>query len=856
MSMITLILASLSLSGSQGQQPRTMNGVTVRVWDCGDPIDRFPTIREGQPANAYWVTDNVDLKAQVESQEGALKQHFVGEIRAWLEIKQPGSYRFRLAGDDGARLNLDGQDYGETNNQNGFRVEDEIDLKPGLHPVKIPFYQKAGGFYVTLSWRPPGAKEMSVIPKSAWHTEPGQTFVVAPGPKKWYYGNDPNRPGDGRPEEDVHPSMTLENFRGPEFKPAVGAMCFLPDGRLAISTWDPSGSVYFLSNLDGPWPVKVHHFAQGLGEPLGMCWWNGALYVTQKEEVTQLLDIDGDDVADMYRTVASGWPASQNYHEFTFNLVPLNNKFYISTSVPLKSGVTNYSPGSRSAYANGNGPGSIIEIAPGAGTWRRFARGARTPNGMNIGFDGGIYFCDNQGAWMPASRMNLLREDGFYAHQETPDGKEKSDLPVVWFPHGEIGNSPTEMVLVPDGPFKRQMLVGDVTHGGLKRVFVERVGKGLQGCVFRYSEGIEGGVNRLVWGPDGCLYVGCVGADGDWNHKGTKFGLQRLRPNGKVPFEMLKVESVKDGFEVTFSKRPGAEARDPKHWQVRQWRYEPTVAYGGAKLDERTLPIKAITLIGDRAHIKLEGLKPGHVAYLRMKDIKSAEGELAWVTEAWYTLNEIANRPGLAPLPAPVTVPTAPRLTLFEGIGTDAWQHRDGSAPKWTTQNGALVVNQTAGDILTREKFEDCFLHVEWLAPPGGMGQGQGNSGIKLQERYEIQVLGNPVDLPGAHKVAPDLAGAIYNMRAPDSNPGYGPGVWQSYDIRFTAARWANGKKIKNARLSLWWNGVLVHHDVEMKDKTGASAAEAPGGHPLLLQAHESHAEGDVRYRNVWIVRM
>lgn len=835
--MIALLLA---IAQTQAMMP----GVTVRVWDCGDPIDRFPTIREGQPANAYYVTDKLDLKTEIACQEGPIKQHFVGEVRAWLDIKTPGSYRFRLAGDDGAKLIIDGREYGEAINTTQFRFEDVVDLKAGLHPVRIPFFQKAGNFYLNLSWQPPGAKELSIVPTDAWKTEAGQTFVVAPGPKKWFYGNDPNRPGDGRPEEDVHPSMTLENFRGPDFKPGVGAMCFLPDGRLAISTWDPSGSVYFLSNLDGPGPVKVHRFAQGLGEPLGMRWWKGALYVTQKEEVTKLVDLNNDDVADRYECVATGWPASQNYHEFTFNLVPLNDRFYISTSVPLKSGVTNYSPGSRSAYANGNGPGSIIEINPNDNTWRRYARGARTPNGMNVGFDGLMYFCDNQGAWMPASRMNVIRENGFYAHQETPDGKEKSDPPVVWFPHGEIGNSPTEMVLVPDGPFKGQTLVGDVTHGGIKRVFIERVNNVLQGCVFRYSEGIEGGVNRLVWGPDGCLYVGCVGADGDWNHKGTKFGLQRLRPNDNVPFEMKSVESAPDGLVVTFSSQPFPSAWDPKRWQVRQWRYEPTVAYGGAKLDERTLTVSSIDFKRNQVHLKIDGLKPGHVVYLRMKDIKSFEGKDAWVTEAWYTLNEISKQ-----VPAPVPYPVSPGSgRQFRLSDPAAWQHRNGSPIEWKINGDVFEVNQTAGDILSKERFDDCQIHLEWFAPPGGTGQMAGNSGVKLQERYEIQILGNPTNTNGI-----DLAGAIYNQKAPDKHAGYGPGVWQSYDIKFTAARWENGKKTKNARLSLWWNGILVHNDVELKDKTGASAPEAPGPHPLLLQAHESKAEGDVRFRNIWI---
>lgn len=846
-----IALAALLLL--QVQTAKTMPGVTVRVWDCGDPIDRFPTIREGQPSNAYWVAEKVDLKGAVESQEGPLKENFVGEVRAWLDVPKKGAYRFRLACDDGAKLIVDGKEICETRNLSGFRAEDELELSAGLHPVKIPFYQKAGNFYLSLSWQTPGSNAMTVIPTSAWKTEAGQTFVVAPGPKKWFYGIDPNRPGDGRPEEDVHPSMTLENFRGPDFKPGVGAMAFLPDGRLALATWDPTGSIYFLSNLNGPGPVKVHRFAEGFGEPLGMKWWNGALYVTQKEEVTRVMDTNGDDVADVYECVATGWPASQNYHEFTFNLVPLNGKFYISTSVPLKSGVTNYTPGSRSAYANGEGPGSIIEIDPEKHTWRRFARGARTPNGMNVGTDGHIYFCDNQGAWMPASRMNVLREGAFYGHQETPTGNEPMDPPVVWFPHGEIGNSPTEMVLVPDGPYKRQMLVGDVTHGGIKRVFVEEVGGQLQGCVFRYSEGIEAGVNRLVWGPDGCLYVGGVGADGDWNHLGHKFGLQRLRPNGKVPFEMLKVETVYGGFRVTFTKPAGPEALDPNHWQVRQWRYQPTLQYGGAKLDEKTLPIEKIHKVEGGVVILVKGMKPGSVVYLRMKDIKSEKKELAWVTEAWYTLNNFAPSMSEAKEPirrTPEPKPFAKPANAIDLSRLDQWRQKDGSPAKWQLKSGAIEVNRAAGDIVTTRRFGDCRLHIEWMAPPGGPAgsQLQGNSGVKLMGRYEIQILGNP-----AEKYGKDLAGAIYGLRAPDYSPGFGPGVWQTYDIDFTAPKFANGKKIANARITMWWNGRLVHENVEVRDKTGASESEAPGAFPLLLQAHESEAEGDVRFRNIWI---
>ncbi len=78
--------------------------------------------------------------------------------------------------------------------------------------------------------------------------------------------------------------------------------------------------------------------------------------------------------------------------------------------------------------------------------------------------------------------------------------------------------------------------------------------------------------------------------------------------------------------------------------------------------------------------------------------------------------------------------------------------------------------------------------------------------------------------------------------------------MWQSYDIWFTAPRWEGGRKVANARATVYWNGVLVHRDVEITAKTGLSEEEAPGLAPLLLQDHQTEAEGGVMFRNVWLL--
>ncbi|MCO8121844.1 DUF1080 domain-containing protein [Stieleria sp. TO1_6] len=147
-----------------------------------------------------------------------------------------------------------------------------------------------------------------------------------------------------------------------------------------------------------------------------------------------------------------------------------------------------------------------------------------------------------------------------------------------------------------------------------------------------------------------------------------------------------------------------------------------------------------------------------------------------------------------------------------------------------------------------RPMFQDFDLHVEFRLPymPLADGQQRGNSGLYLQSRYECQVL----DSFGTEKMFNGL-GSLYRMKAPDLNMALPPLVWQTYDIHFTAPRWASdGTKIRDAHVTSWVNGVKVQDDVALKSKTGAGKEEAPTLSPIHVQDH-----GDpVRFRNLWIV--
>ena len=197
--------------------------------------------------------------------------------------------------------------------------------------------------------------------------------------------------------------------------------------------------------------------------------------------------------------------------------------------------------------------------------------------------------------------------------------------------------------------------------------------------------------------------------------------------------------------------------------------------------------------------------------------------------------------------------PPSDAVVLFDGKDSSTWRSlNDGSEAKWLVKDGYMQVVPKTGDIVTKQEFGDCQLHIEWATPAEvkGEGQGRGNSGIFLMERYEVQVLDSFDNKTYYH----GQAGAIYKQYAPLVNASRKPGEWQTYDIIFKAPKFdEQGKVTERARITVLHNGVLIQNNVEIfgstfHDKPALYIAHGPKA-SLKLQDH-----GDlVRYRNIWI---
>ena len=152
-----------------------------------------------------------------------------------------------------------------------------------------------------------------------------------------------------------------------------------------------------------------------------------------------------------------------------------------------------------------------------------------------------------------------------------------------------------------------------------------------------------------------------------------------------------------------------------------------------------------------------------------------------------------------------------------------------------------------SGSKTQRADFQDYTLHVEFLLPfkPLGRGQDRANSGVYMQDRYEVQVL-DSFGLKGLS----NECGGIYSKTPPAVNMCFPPLRWQTYDIDFKAAKYdAAGTKAKNALITVRHNGVLVHDQVEITGPTGGGKKEDASGGAIQLQGHGN----PVYYRNIWI---
>ena len=390
----------------------------------------------------------------------------------------------------------------------------------------------------------------------------------------------------------------------------TSAIDFFDDGRAAVSTL--GGDVWVVSGLDADLEeVTWKRYAAGMFEPLGLAVVDGKVMVTCRDRITRLHDLNADGEADFYESFYADIDVSTTFHAFNFDLQEdAKGDLYF-----VKSG----------QYTDSNLGGAVMRVTP-EGAAFVYCTGFRTPNGMGMSPDGRPLVGDNQGNWIPASKVSLTKRRGFYGvfpavnnggpGKQTRDG---FDPPAIWMPQ-KLDSSCGGQLWVEDerfGPLSGRYLHTSFGKGWMYGLVIED-GEVPQGAVWRLPFQFDAGIQRLRLAPhDGAVYT--VGLSGWQGPGGGKDGcLERVRWTGTDEVILKSARVVHDGVELEFSGPVESSlASNPARFTAKRWNYQWASSYGSAHYSliepglkgEDPVKIESVQVDGARVHVQMEDVR-------------------------------------------------------------------------------------------------------------------------------------------------------------------------------------------------------------------------------------------------------
>ncbi len=547
-----------------------------------------------------------------------------------IELGAARSVDMTMGSDDGLRVWLDGRLVHDLDVARGLDPESDrvrFDFHEGVNHVVVKVSNGAGGWGFQIN----AANKLDPLVDAQLQYWLDRDFPPSPERRAWRATTVP-----------VPEDVVLE----------VGGLALLGDGRPVVTT--RRGDVFLVEGAyaEPPTQATFTRFATGLHEPLGAAVRadadGEAVYAVQRGELTRLVDVDGDDRADLYETFCDDWGVSGNYHEFAFGpKFDAEGNAWVSLNVgfcgSLGKSIVPYR-------------GWALKITP-DGERIAVCGGLRSPNGFGE-YEGEMFYVDNQGDWVATNKLAHLAPGSWHGHpsslrwyeeHEEGDAPPPVQPPAVWFPYRKMGQSTADVVRDETGgafgPFAGQLLVGDQMHASVMRVDLEQVNGHWQGACFPFLEQLDCGVNRLVFAPDGSLFVGQT--DRGWGSLGRKrYGLQRVVWTGETPFALRTMRARENGFVLSFTADvDAASALDPASYRMTSYTYEHHADYGAPEDD--TLELELVpTLVGPReVHLAVSPLRAGHVHELHAS-VRSAAGEELMHGRAYYTLVEVPGSGG------------------------------------------------------------------------------------------------------------------------------------------------------------------------------------------------------------------
>ena len=442
----------------------------------------------------------------------------------------------------------------------------------------------------------------------------------------------------------------------------VGGLAFNDKGQLGVST--RRGEIWLILNPEKPKSEYIR-FAHGLHEPLGLLYHDGAFYSNQRGELTQLIDQDGDNQADIYKTVTK-WDLNGNYHEYSYGPVLLPDGQMLVT---LNLGWVGYGE-SASKWR-----GWMLKVSE-DGQVTPYATGLRSPAGFGINAQGDIFYTENQGDWVGSGRMTHLELGDFAGNpaglrwsseKGSPISLKVNDIddtrnlslyeyqnelkgvkaPSVWFPHTLMGISTSDINFFSKemGPFEGQMMVGDQGHSKIMRVFQEKVNGVYQGVCFPFREGFASGSfeDRQQSRKRCCL------RGPDQSRDGAPLGSPALHWKDchgqvKCPLKSKRSRFIRKGFHWNLPNLLMLHLLSAlASYQITDFTYSYHHFYGSDVQNKERRNITEISLSEDGMNVllKLDQFRKGYIYEIKASGVLNKLSQPLLHDFGYYTLNEV-----------------------------------------------------------------------------------------------------------------------------------------------------------------------------------------------------------------------
>ena len=383
----------------------------------------------------------------------------------------------------------------------------------------------------------------------------------------------------------------------------LSGLDFLPGGQQMVACcWD--GDVWLISGIDDlSGELQWRRIASGLFQPLGIKFIDGKIYVTCRDQIVILNDVNGDGETDFYECFNNDHQVTDHFHEFAMGLQvdAAGNLYYAKSARHARDSLVPQH-------------GTLLQVSPDGEQTTIVANGFRAANGVCLNPDGSFFVTDQEGHWNPMNRINRVTRGGFYGNMYSygapADSSDAAMLPPLCWPNKEFDRSPAELVWVDSktwGNFNGALLnlsygygkiyvvpqqrVDDVWQGGVCPLPLPRLPTGIMRARFHPGNGQMYACGLFAWGSDQSESPG---------------GLYRIRYTGRPAMMPIGLAAHSQGLTLTLSDAVDPQsASDPENYLVDTWALKRSANYGSQRYDEKSLRITAAHVSEDGRSITL-----------------------------------------------------------------------------------------------------------------------------------------------------------------------------------------------------------------------------------------------------------